>query len=155
MSLLSLKQNAKFWGFSESWVYRHWLELYGFKVGSRIKFDEEEQKELLSKYQGNSRKRLTTAPPINISITGRSQLASKLKARLNGFGTVYKKKINKWTSKNWTIDFYDENGDRIQKVIPHAQSREEAIHALMFEVQKAFDRKYGIEHRRKKIRFVK
>ncbi len=82
-------------------------------------------------------------------------MASKSKARLiHGLGSVYKREINNWTSKNWTIDFYDENGNRIQKVIPHAQNKEEAVHALMFEVQKAFDRKYKIEHRRETIKFA-
>ncbi len=71
------------------------------------------------------------------------------------YGSVYQRKKRKkgktWTSKKWTIDFYDQNGDRIQKVTPHAQSREEATHALMIEVQKTFNRNYRIERRRRSI----
>lgn len=75
--------------------------------------------------------------------------ALKKGRQIYGFGSVYRRK----KGKSWTIDFYDENSKRVQKVVPHAQSREEAEYALMFEKQKVFDRKYRIEQRRQKIGF--
>ena len=149
MSLLSVKQNAKFWGFSESWVYRHWLELHGFKVGSRIRFNKEDQEKLREKLK-DSQKRLTIPCLFNTLPAGGNKMAALKKGRqIYGFGSVYRRK----KGKSWTIDFYDENSKRVQKVVPHAQSREEAEYALMFEKQKVFDRKYRIEQRRQKIGF--
>lgn len=155
---MNFRECAKFWERSESWLYRHWHELGGYKIGSKIQFDIDEQKELKKTFKKRFQKRLTT--PFffdNLSAKGVIMATLKKGRLIYGLGSVYKRKKRKkgktWTSKKWTIDFYDENGDRIQKVIPHAQSREEAVHALMFEVQKAFDRKYKIERRRQEIGF--
>ena len=159
MSLLSVKQNAKFWGFSESWVYRNWRELQGFKVSSRIRFDIEEQKELKKTFKKNFQKRLTIPPSFNTLALGGNKMAALKKGRRNyGFGSIYRREKKKkgriiWTSKKWTIDFVNEHGDRIQKTLDHAQTEEEAFHALMFEVQKVFDRKYKLERRRREIGF--
>lgn len=155
MSLLSVKQNAKFWDFSTSWIHRHWHELGGFKVGTKIKFDEEDQKELLSEYKENSRKRLTCLLPVNINTDGRKLLAKvrSLAFVKNGeylSGTVYQRKTRRgW---RWYINF-SFHGKRIRKVAHLAQTEEEALIVLQEEMRKAFDHEYGVAYERKKIIF--
>lgn len=81
-----------------------------------------------------------------------NDLASKSnsKTRPYGYGNVYKRK----SGVSWTMDFYDETGRRIQRTIPEATCREQAIHALQQEVVKTFDKAYGIEKpREEKIGF--
>ncbi len=152
---MNVKECAKYWERSESWLYRHWHELGGYKVGSKIQFDIDEQKEIKKTFKKRFQIKLTIPFLFNTLPAGGNKIATSKRGRKNyGFGTVYKKKINKWTSKNWTIDFVNENGKRIQKVVPHAESRQEAEYALMFEVQKSFDRKFKIERRRREIGFT-
>lgn len=157
MSLLSVKQNAEFWGFSETWIYRHRLELHGFKIGSRIRFDTEKQKELLSRHRDRTQAHfsfkfhLTKRILTNNLISEVKELASdkKSKTRSYGYGSVYKRK----KGKSWTIGFYDENGKRIQKTMSHAECREEAVLALQKEIVKTFDRTHGIENKKENIGF--
>ena len=52
-----------------------------------------------------------------------------------------------------SIDYRDENNNRIQKALPFAQSREEAALTLSKKVAEVFDRKHGIESKRENIRF--
>lgn len=70
----------------------------------------------------------------------------KSKGRLNFGGSVYIRKCG----KHWTIDFYTQNGERVQRVIKDARNREEALEALRVAVIKEF----GIEDgQRKAISF--
>lgn len=150
MSLLSVKQNAEFWGFSETWIYRHRLELHGFKVGSSIRFDTDKQKELLSRHRDrtqahlNFKFHLTKGILTNNVISEVKELARKTKkstTRHYGYGSVYKRK----KGKSWTMDFYNEDGNRIQKAIPQATCRDEAVLALQRELSLIFDRAHGID----------
>ncbi|TET71857.1 MAG: helix-turn-helix domain-containing protein [Candidatus Aminicenantes bacterium] len=87
---------------------------------------------------------LTNKAVTNHLISEVSELASKSnksKTRPYGYGNVYQRK----TGRSWTMDFYDETGRRIQKSIPDAQNKEQAIHALQLEVGKTFDKAHGIE----------
>ena len=146
MALLSVKQNAKFWGFSESWIYRHWHELGGFKIGTRIKFDIEEQKELLSKYKGNSRKWLTAAPSLNTNNQRRIQLT---KVRSLAFvkdgeciaGTVYERNSKRGT--RWYSNIHSKNG-RVRQVIKDARSEAEAMEALQVRLKETYYREYSV-----------
>lgn len=97
---------------------------------------------------------LTNKTVTNHLISEVSKLASgsiKSKTRPHyGYGSVYKRK----KGKSWTMDFYDEDGKRIQKAVPQATCREEAVLALQQEIVKTFDRAHGIEeHREEKIGF--
>jgi integrase len=80
------------------------------------------------------------------------ELASKTKSKTRpyGYGNVYQRK----TGGSWSMDFYDETGRRIQKVIPDAQSKEQAIRFLQQEVVKTSDKVHRIEEpREEKIGF--
>jgi hypothetical protein len=79
-------------------------------------------------------------------------MASKSHACLN-YGRIYKRTYRSGRS-SWTIDYRDENGKRIQKALPHAQSREEAVSALQKKVTEVFDRKYRVQQKREEIGFT-
>ncbi|NIM59224.1 MAG: tyrosine-type recombinase/integrase [Candidatus Aminicenantes bacterium] len=85
---------------------------------------------------------------------GNSKLAKKSHACFNyGFGNVRLRTYRSGRSC-WTIDYRDENGKRIQKALPYANSREEAAFTLSKKVAEIIDSRQGIERRRKKIGFV-
>ena len=148
---VNVPQVAKFWGFSISWVYRNWPQLHGYKIGSRIRFDAVDQQKLKANYKRDYKKQLTIISAFdNLSAKGGNKLASKSQARLiRGFGKPYQRK----PGGSWYIGFY-KNGKRIQKVIPYAQTEEEAYYALNQERIKLFDEKYGIERRSRTIGFT-
>lgn len=52
----------------------------------------------------------------------------------------------------WYVDYFNSQGGRIQHVIKHAQNQEEAVIALLHEVQREYDKQYQ-PSRRKKINF--
>jgi hypothetical protein len=67
---------------------------------------------------------------------------AKSRTRFNlGFGAIYQRKT-KGKNIRWSLDYKDAKGKRIQKVVPHAQTREEALIALRTEVAKAFNGEY-------------
>lgn len=69
----------------------------------------------------------------------------KYKTRYNfGYGAIYQRKTKNGKIR-WYLDYRDGDGKRIQKVAPLTTTKEEAVVALKGEVQKAFDRKRGIE----------
>jgi len=151
-STLTVKECKKFWGFSESWIYRHWHELGGFKIGTRIKFDIEDQEKLKKTFKKNFQKRLTTPFLFNTLRAGGNKMATSKKGRRNygyGFGSVYKRK----KGKSLTVDHY-EDGYRIQKTLPpHIQNEKEAHLYLRRRKAEVLNRKYGIFSRQKKIGF--
>jgi len=144
---MDVRECAKYWGFSESWVYRNWRELQGFKVSSRIKFDIEEQKELKKTIKKNFQKRLTIPFLFNTLRAGGNKIATLKKGR-RIFGSYYQRR----PGGSWYISIY-KNGKRTQEVIPWAQTEEEAEYALSQKVIKLFDEKHGVESRRQEIGF--
>jgi excisionase family DNA binding protein len=95
------------------------------------------------------------SPPASGSILsgGNSGMAkAKSKTRYNlGYGAIYQR-ITKNGKIRWYLDYRDANGKRIQKVAPHAATKEEAVLALQQEVSDEFDRVHGIKRERKKIK---
>ncbi len=79
-------------------------------------------------------------------------MASKSHACLTN-GRIYKRTYRSGRS-SWTIDYRDENGKRIQKALPHVQSREEAVFILSKKIVEVFNGKHGIERRRETIGFT-
>ncbi|MFC2164032.1 tyrosine-type recombinase/integrase [Acidobacteriota bacterium] len=76
----------------------------------------------------------------------------KNKTRYNfGYGAIYQRKTKQGKIR-WYLDYRDGNGNRIQKVAPLATIKEEAVVALKVEVQKAFDRKRGIEREKQNVK---
>ena len=55
MQILQIHNIAKLFGLSESWVYSHWREIGGFKLGGRIMFRLDKIKEyIISLEDGNA-----------------------------------------------------------------------------------------------------
>jgi len=100
-----------------------------------------------------------TFPPENAKIIskksgGISELAkAKSKTRYNfGFGAIYQRKTKKGKIR-WYLDYRDRNGKRIQKVVTHAASVEDATIELKNIVLNEHYRRCGIENKRKEIGF--
>ena len=67
---------------------------------------------------------------------------SKKRQRWNyGFGSIYTRKTKKGRER-WYIDYRDENGKRIQKVVKTALLKQEALISLQTEVARIFDREH-------------
>jgi len=80
-------------------------------------------------------------------------LSKKGSKRWNyGFGGVYIRQ-NKSGLDRWYIWFYSKERKRIQKVVPNATSRQDAILALHMEVAREFSQEYQVEKGRKPVRF--
>jgi integrase len=90
---------------------------------------------------------------VSISVKGdNSELKNSKSTRCNcGVGYVYPRQT-KQGKVRWYVDYFNSRGERIQHVIKHAQNQEEAVIALLHEVQREYDMKYQ-PSRRKKISF--
>ena len=95
-------------------------------------------------------------PPVfdRIKTGGLSGMArAKSKSRYNlGFGAIYQRKT-KGKNVRWYVDFRDSKGKRIQMVVPHALTREEALIALRAEVSKVFSGEYKVRSRKEDMTF--
>ena len=69
-----------------------------------------------------------------------------------GIGAIYVRKTRQGKER-WYIDYRDEEGKRIQKVVKNAQSREEATLALQKAVSDVFSRQNDIKPKQKKVKF--
>ena len=88
-------------------------------------------------------------------LKGESALSKKSSKRWNyGFGAVFTKTTSQGVTR-WYIDYKDESGTRIQKVVKHARSKDEAVIELQVRVQEAFARRNGIRRRSERTRFSK
>jgi excisionase family DNA binding protein len=160
--LLDSKEASVYLRCSKSTLYRIIKrgEISFIRHRRRILFKEQDLETYVSK--GRIVARLNFKRAVNNNLTKNlksnefisevSELASKSnksKTRPYGYGNVYQRK----TGRSWTMDFYDETGRRIQKSIPDAQNKEQAILALQLEVGKTFDKAHGIEHKEEKIGF--
>jgi len=88
-------------------------------------------------------------------LKGENALSKKNSKRWNyGFGAVFTKTTSQGITR-WYIDYKDESGTRIQKVVKHAQSKEDAVIELQARVQEVFARRNGIRRRVERIRLCK
>jgi len=85
-------------------------------------------------------------------LKGRSALSKKLKRWNYGIGTIYIRKT-KGGKERWCIDYQDENGERVRKVVKHAQSREEALLELQSDIRKNFEKKHDFNQKKSKSKF--
>ena len=152
MELMTVKEVAKCLRCSVTTVRRYARGLLpSYRIRSRILFKKQDVEDLLENHRIGShfpKRLLTSSSSLYMKQSGGVRVAV-IKNRRCVYGTIYQRK----SGGHWTMDFYDENGDRVQKVIPHAATKEEAVFALQKEVSKVFDRLYGIEQRRRKIGF--
>ncbi|MBU1181375.1 MAG: tyrosine-type recombinase/integrase [Proteobacteria bacterium] len=80
---------------------------------------------------------------------------SKSKRRWNyGFGQVYIRKT-KGGKERWYIDYTDETGRRVQRVVKNASHRDEAMIALQSEIAKCFHREHGTKPQIQEVQLPK
>ena len=91
-------------------------------------------------------------PPDKITGGQNGMATAKSKSRLNlGIGAVYPRKFR--CGVRWFFDYRDKNGKRVQRVIKHAQSQQEAIKALQEEIRRVFDDEYNLKRERGSMKF--
>ena len=170
-SLLSVRKVANWLGVSPSTVYRYASRgfLTSYKVGSRLRFKEEDVEEWLKKQKTikfsqenfnfqlakNFKNQLTNMPPAVIDKAKGGEMAkakSNTRKSFNvGIGSVYYRKFR--CGIRWSIDYRDNTGKRVQKIIATAQNREDAIEALRDAVRKEFDKEYMAQREMGKMMF--
>jgi len=90
---------------------------------------------------------------VTVSVKGESNGMNKKMSRCNlGVGSVYPRFTKKGNVRWWT-DYKNSEGRRVQHVIKHAQTQDEAVHALLKEVQDEYEKKYQPNKNKKKIKF--
>ena len=161
--LLTVQETAELIRVSRSTIYRLCVRgLPHIKKSFGLRFRKEDIDSWLEKDKRKHilidnilKNALTNFSPLVIDRAkgGKNELAKKKPTCFNyGFGHVRLRTYRSGVSR-WTIDFHDENGKRVQKALPHAQSREEALFTLQKKVAEVFNRKNGIERKRGKIGF--
>jgi integrase len=99
----------------------------------------------------------TLPSPITYGILksgGKSEMAkAKQKSRINlGYGAIYQRKT-KTGNIRWYVDFHDAEGKRVQKLVPHAVTQDEAVLALRVDVSKALSSSCGIQPSKNAVSF--
>ena len=78
---------------------------------------------------------------------------AKTKTRYNfTYGAIYQRKTKQGIVR-WYVDYLDEGGKRIQRVVKHAQTSEEAALALQAAVSRSMGRELGIKRKPERISF--
>jgi len=79
---------------------------------------------------------------------------AKQKSRINlGYGAVYQRKT-KTGNVRWYVDYRDADGKRVQKLVPHAMTQDEAILTLRVDVSKALSSSCGIHPPKTAVSFI-
>jgi excisionase family DNA binding protein len=160
--LLSVKQVSEYLNLSPCTVYRRAEhgEIPSIKLGSRLRFRKEDidawLAERLRKPFIDPQIILNTPPAYAISaLGGIREMArkGKTKSRLNlGYGAIYQRKTKQGITR-WYLDYRDANGERVQKVVEHAATAQDAETALKHERLIAFQQSYGLGDTKKQAGF--
>lgn len=130
------------------------------KEGVGLRFREKDIEDWLNKGKNETVQMLESFPKFEpkienydkIFLKGGSALSKKSKRWNYGIGAIYVRKT-KQGKERWYIDYRNEEGKRIQRVVKNAQSREEATLALQKAVLDVFSRENDIKPKQKKIKF--
>jgi len=159
--LLTVKQTAEYLCVSSSTVYRyvkknelvHYRKKFGLRF-RRLDLDEWLERDRHKTFSIDSifHESLTIVPPIVIDMTkgGSCKLAKKGQTCNYGYGSVYFRKT-KTGEKRFYIYFYNAEGKRIRRVVPHAHSRDEAHEELKKEILEVIAEKQNHAEVEKKI----
>ena len=130
------------------------------KEGVGLRFREKDIEDWLNKGKNETVQMLEFFPKFEpkienydkIFLKGGSALSKKTKRWNYGIGAIYVRKT-KQGKERWYIDYRNEEGKRIQKVVKNAQSREEATLAFQKAVSDVFSRQNDIKPKQKKVKF--
>ena len=158
--VLTVKQAAEKLQLSTTSIYRLCGsgELSSSKINRKILIKEDDIEKLLEKKKRQTSLQnhffletlLTNTTQANIDkAKGGQKMARSSRSRQNyGYGSVYKRT----KGKSWVIDYRD-NGKRIQKAVPGADTKAEAIRVLRREISKVYRRRIGWEQDKQKMGF--
>ncbi len=129
------------------------------KINGLIRFDKSEIGEWKDKKKIKYFEFAECLPKFDLSLEkydimllkGRSAMSKKLKRWNYGIGTIYIRKT-KGGKERWCIDYQDENGERVRKVVKHAQSREEALLELQSDIRENFEKKHSLNQKKSKTK---
>jgi len=161
-NLLTVKELSSFLHVHPKTIYR-WTgerKLPFLKVNDKVRF---RRKDIETWIDNNSKKYISEInffPAIDslktydkMLLKGRSALRNKNSKRWNyGFGSIYIRKTKQGIER-WYIDFIDEQGKRVQKLVKNAKSREEAVIALQSNVYQIFSKQHNLKTEKEKIEF--
>lgn len=167
--LLTVREVATYIGCSICAVYR-WVErneIPHIRLGRDIRFRPAELDAWLEKRKVKPlpllelpAKALTTAPACRTKRTngktgGTSEMAkAKSQSRHSlGYGAVFPRTTKQGIIR-WYLDYWDATGKRVQKVVPKAQTAEEAVLALNSAVSISLQRELGIRRKPDRISFA-
>lgn len=85
-------------------------------------------------------------------LKGDSAVSNKKQRWNYGFGSIYTR-VTKGGLFRWYLDYWDGQGNRIQKIVSDAQSKEEALIVLQNRVFEKFSRENNLQQKPKRIRF--
>lgn len=161
-SLLTVKELSSFLQVHPKTIYK-WKDegrIPSVDINGQIRFKKQDIENLGQYYRYNSdllpNLLLNTMIPLEkydkLYVKGESALRKNSKRWNYGFGTVYIRKT-KGGKDRWYIEYRDDSGKRIRRLVPHAQEREEALFELQSEIQKSFDEAHGISRAKTKVKF--
>ena len=167
--LLTVEEVATYLGYSECQVYRlaGRGEILRHKLGKSVRFKQADVDAWVQK--GRSKplpvldlpaNTLTLAPVCRTKVphgkTGGTSEMAKAKSQSRhslGYGAVFPR-TTKQGIVRWYLDYWDATGKRVQKVVPKAQTAEEAILALNSAVSISLQRELGIRRKPDRISFA-
>jgi excisionase family DNA binding protein len=159
--LLTAREAAELLRLSVCTVYRYaqlgWIPQ--IRKGFGLRFRQEDLDKWINQDKQKPFCVIPSVPKIRgtprIYISGETKLTARSKSRNRhnfSFGAVYTRTTRDGIPR-WYLDYRNSAGKRIQRVISHATSREEALLALQEEVRREFDSEYRAQREHKKIVF--
>lgn len=160
--LLTAKEISSFLHVHPKTIYRWSSEgrLPHRKINGSIRFKKDEIEAFQQKYPPIKISQPGLIPKLDLTLSyydrillkGESAVSNKKQRWNYGFGTIY---VREFKGKSrFCVDYNDHLGKRIRRIIPHVQTREEAVLYLQSKVTEIFDRKHNTK-RLSQIRFDK
>jgi excisionase family DNA binding protein len=160
--LLTVKELSSILQVHPKTVYR-WTknrQIRHLKKGGILRFKNKDIDDWIEAGQSNIAPSFENLPKLDLSLEnydrmllkGRSALSKKSRRWNYGFGSVYVRKTKQGKDR-WYIDYRDETGKRVQKVVQHAQQREDAIIDLQAKIAQIFTKDHPNQSKIKSVKF--
>lgn len=159
--LLTTKEISSFLNVHPKTIYK-WAEegkIPCRKINSLVRFSREEIEEWQIKRKGKNyllpalHSYIDTVQTYDTLYLKGGSAVSKKRQRWNyGIGSIYTR-VTKRGLIRWYLDYWDEQGERIQKLVSDAQSKEEALIALQNRISEKFFRENNLKQKPTRILF--
>jgi excisionase family DNA binding protein len=149
-SLLTVADVSQYLGLHPQTVYRqaHQGKIPCVHILGNLRFEKDKIEKLID--LGTARNPLDSLPKLEISLEecdrlylkgGKSAVGKNTRRWRYAFGAVYLRKTKR--GDRWYIDYRNREGRRIRQLVMNAQSRGEAVTALLHYVREQFDSQYS------------